>query len=104
MAQILFTPLAAEDLREIWTYLAENAGSESANKFLVEIRDKCQTLAEFPESGRLRPELLINLRSFPFKHYNIFYMPLTNGVEVLRIVHGSRDIQQLFDDMIPLEP
>lgn len=74
MSQILFTPLATEDLQAIWVYLAENAGNETANKFLTEIRDKCETLAEFPESGRQRNELLINLCSFPFKNYIIFYV------------------------------
>jgi len=104
MAEILFTPLATEDLQQIWGYMAENAGSETANKFLVEIRDKCLKIAGFPEAGRARNELIINLRSFPFKKYVIFYMPMANGIEVLRIVHGSRDIPQIFDEMIPLRP
>ncbi|CAN5633497.1 type II toxin-antitoxin system RelE/ParE family toxin [soil metagenome] len=104
MAQILFTPIATEDLRQIWIYIAENAGSETANRFLSEIKNKCETIAEFPESGRARHEFLINLRSFPFKKYVVFYLPLKDGIEVLRIIHGSRDIEQVFDEMIPLEP
>lgn len=104
MAQILFTPLATEDLQEIWIYLAEKAGKETANNFLLEVKKKCETVAAFPESGRVRHELLLNLRSFPFKNYIIFYLPLANGIEVLRILHSSRDIQQVFDEMIPLEP
>lgn len=104
MAQILFTPLATEDLQQIWVYIAENAGNEVANKFLLEIKKKCEAIAEFPKSGRLRHEFLINLRSFSFKNYIIFYLPLADGIEVLRIIHGSRDIKQVFDEMIPLEP
>lgn len=67
MAQILFTPLATEDLQQIWIYIAENAGKEVANKFLLEIKKKCESIAEFPESGRVRHELVINLRSLPLK-------------------------------------
>lgn len=104
MAQILFTPLATEDLQEIWVYLAENAGNETANNFLREVKKKGETVSAFPASGRVRHEYLINLRSFPFKNYVIFYLPIVNGIEVLRIVHSSRDIQQVFDEMIPLEP
>ena len=104
MRQILFTPLATEDLQEIWVYLAENAGSKTANKFLLAVKKKCETLAEFPEMGRVRHEYLLNLRSFSFSNYIIFYLLLDDGVEVLRIVHGSIDIQQVFDEMIPLEP
>ena len=83
MKQILFTPLATEDLRDIWIYLAENSGGETANKFLLEIKKKCETVAEFPEAGRLRHEFLLHLRCFPFKNYVIFYLPLDEGVEVL---------------------
>lgn len=104
MAQILFTPLATEDLKEIWLYLAENAGNESTNKFLRIVKKKCESVAEFPEIGRVRHEYLINLRSFPFGKYIIFYLPLSDGIEVLRIVHSSRDVVQIFDEMIPLEP
>ena len=104
MAQILFTPIATDDLEQIWVYIAENARKETANKFLLEIKKKCEMIAEFPESGRVRHELLINLRSFPFKKYVIFYLPLTDGIEVLRIIHSSRDVSQIFDEMIPLEP
>ena len=47
MAQILFTPLATEDLREIWVYLAENAGSESANKFLLVVKKNVKRFPRF---------------------------------------------------------
>lgn len=104
MPQILFTPLATEDLQQIWGFLAEKAGTETANKFLLTVRDKCQILAEFPESGKARHEFLVNLRSFSLKIYVIFYLPLEDGIEVLRIIHNSRDIAQIFEEMIPLEP
>lgn len=104
MGQILFTPLASEDLQEVWAYLAEKADRETANKFLVEIKNKGENVSSFPESGRVRHEFLLNLRSFPFKNYVVFYLPLVDGIEVLRILHSSRDIQQVFDEMIPLEP
>ena len=104
MSQILFTPLATEDLQQIWGFPAEKAGSETANKFLVAIRQKCLMLAEFPDSGRTRHEFIVNLRSFPFKNYIIFYPTLEKGIEVLRIIHSSRDISQIFEEMIPLEP
>lgn len=104
MAQVLFTPLASEDLRDIWIYLVEKAGSETANKFLSEVKKKCESVSKFPEMGRVRHEYLLNLRSFPFSNYIIFYLPLEDGIEVLRIIHSSRDVQQIFDEMIPLEP
>ena len=104
MAKVLFTPLATEDLQQIWNYLEEVAGVKFANKFLIEIRDKCLMLTEFPELGRFRHDFILNLRSFPFKKYVIFYMPIDDGIDVLRIIHSSRNIEQIFDEMIQLEP
>jgi len=31
-----------------------------------------------------------------FDRHLIFYLPLKDGIEVLRIVHGARDIEALF--------
>jgi len=42
--------------------------------------------------------LLPGLRSFPFKDYLIFYFPLTNGIEVVRVLYGRRDIERIFQE------
>jgi len=62
-------------------------------------RNAC-LLAEFPEMGRMRHEFIINLRSFPVKNYIVFYLPVENGIEILRVLHASRDITEVFDEMI----
>ena len=46
--------------------------------------------------GRTRNDLATGLRSFPVGNYVILYRPLENGVEVVRVVHGSRDIEDMF--------
>lgn len=99
MATILFTPLAEQDLRDIWDYTAES-GVERADQLLDLIFQKCQTLAAYPEMGRARHELLVNLRSFGVKNYVLFYQPITDGIEVLRVLHGARDIHHVFDEMV----
>ena len=48
--------------------------------------------------GRKRDELLPNLRSFPVGSYLIFYHPINQGIEVVRVLHGSRDIPNFFVD------
>lgn len=42
--------------------------------------------------GRSRNELLDNLRSFPFERYLIFYFPIDDGVDIVRVLHNARDI------------
>jgi toxin ParE1/3/4 len=52
------------------------------------------------QMGRARDELLVNLRSFMVKRYIVFYQPTTAGIEVLRVLHGARDIHRVFDEMV----
>jgi toxin ParE1/3/4 len=99
VATILVTPLAEQDLGDIWDYATESS-LERADGLLDLIYEKCQRLAEYPEMGRARHELLVNLRSFTVKNYVIFYQPTADGIEVLRVLHGARDIHLVFDEMV----
>jgi len=54
-------------------------------------------LVQNPLAGRQRPELVPGLRSFPVGNYVIFYVPLIDGIEVLRVMNSRRDVDP--DDM-----
>jgi toxin ParE1/3/4 len=88
---------ARSDLKDIWKYIAEN-NPNAADKFMREFAKKFQLLAENPKIGLTHDEFVLNIRSFPYKDYVIFYFPIENGVEIYRILHGARDIDSLFDD------
>jgi toxin ParE1/3/4 len=47
--------------------------------------------------GKRRDELVTNVRSFPVGNYLIFYRPVNQGIEVLRVLHGARDIPSIFE-------
>ena len=99
MNKLEISPLAYQDLEAIWDFVA--ARDEVAARRLVQsITDKFKFLLSFPETGRLRHELLLELRGFPVGRYVIFYQPTKDGIEVLRVLHGSMDIQSVFDEMI----
>ena len=53
-------------------------------------------LSRQPGIGRTRPELDTNLRSFVVGRYVIFYLPVSSGIEIVRVLHGARDIATLF--------
>ena len=53
-----------------------------------------------PDAGRRQDKLLVNPRSFVVKNYFIFYMPFEEGVEILRVLHGSRDIESIFEGFL----
>jgi toxin ParE1/3/4 len=79
-------------------YIADRSGFDAAESFLDRINDKCQTLWKFPSMGRNRDELMENVRSLPIDDYLIFYSPIEAGIEVLRVVNGYRDLENLFSE------
>ncbi len=97
MSQILKRPRAKSDLVEIWDYIAENSEAR-ADAFIQTIGQKLQILAERPNIGRPRDELVDALRSFPVGRYVIYYMPIEDGIDVVRVLHGARDIDTAWGD------
>ena len=88
---------ARKNLKDIWTYIAER-NPTAAEKFMREFAKKFQLLADNPKIGRTHDEHILNLRSFPFKDYVIFYFSTGNGVEIYRVLHGARNVDSLFED------
>lgn len=95
MKQVFKRPLTEGDLDEIWDYIAEDSPERAAN-FLRKLYTKMQVLAASPNIGRKRDKLAPGLRSFPYGNYVIFYFLTENGIEVVRVLQGSRDIEQVF--------
>ncbi|MBF0628077.1 MAG: type II toxin-antitoxin system RelE/ParE family toxin [Magnetococcales bacterium] len=94
MSRILKRPEAERDLDEIWWYSAQD-NPQNTDRFLDGILEKCQTLADFPQLGVCRDEICIHLRSQTVGHYLIFYVPIENGIKIIRILHGLRDVEKL---------
>ncbi len=94
MARLRFRPLAEADLDSIYDYIARD-NPERAWSFVVELHDKCELLADNAAAGVRRYELAEGLRSFPVGRYVIFYRRESGGIEVVRILHGSRDVLKL---------
>lgn len=95
MNQPFVTEDAETDLRDIWSYIARDSESQ-ADRWVAMLRKKCYDLAEFPELGPARPDLADALRYFPFRDDLIFYRPIPGGVEIIRILHGSRNVEGEF--------
>jgi toxin ParE1/3/4 len=95
MPRIRISPRASSDLTEIWSYIADDS-VENADSFVDKIHKVIQTLATRPGSGRLREELTPGILSFPFGRYVIFYNAIKGGVKIVRVLHGARDIQNIF--------
>ncbi|MER3587095.1 MAG: type II toxin-antitoxin system RelE/ParE family toxin, partial [Mastigocladus sp. ERB_26_1] len=86
---------AEQDLEDIWIYLAQQ-DELAGDKQIAQLLDRLPMLAQFPDMGRKRDDLLQGLRSFPVKPYIVFYTKITDGIEIVRVLHQSRDIENYF--------
>ena len=89
------TPTSRRDYRAIWDYVAAD-NPDAADALLRALDAALAMLSDHPHAGRRRPELRPRLRSFPVGNYVIFYRPLRGGMELVRVLHGARDVRKLF--------
>ncbi len=94
MPQVLKRPQAETDLDEIWWYIAQD-NPDNADRFLDKIEERCQALAQFPHMGISREDLMPTLRSLPLANYLIFYLPIEDGIKVVRVLPAMRDIDAI---------
>ena len=103
-------PRADRDIDEIARYLAEEAGLDTALQFLAEIYETLgllvtqHLLATQQQMGwlcRVRHPQLLTARTFRvssrFEKHLIFHQPYSDRIEILRVVHGSQDLEKVFD-------
>lgn len=96
MKQFRVSAAARSDLDDIWLYIAPD-NIEAADRLINAIVLRFPKLAATPQLGRQRSELSAQLRSFPVGCYIIFYRPMADGIEVVRVLHGARDLPPLFE-------
>ena len=89
-----FTSLAWDDLRQIIGYISAD-NPAAADAFLSKIMETSNLIARSPSIGRIRRDLNVDLRSFPVGNYLIFYRETAGEVQVVRVLHGARDLGEL---------
>jgi len=94
MAVVARTLQAEADLIQIWLYIAGD-NPEAADALLDRIDQQFELLAANPSMGRSRPELAPEARSCTVGNYLILYRAVADGVEIVRVTQGSRDLPNL---------
>ena len=97
MNQYIISTEAIRDMEQILDYLA-NTNINAGEKFLEEFSKKCRYLTQFPLMGRSYREIRPYLRGLPMKNYIIFYRLTKQGLEIMRVVKGERDLDALFSE------
>jgi toxin ParE1/3/4 len=102
MPRFILSEYVEPELEDIWGYIALD-NIEAADRFLDAAYATLQNLARMPGMGRPRRfsgKTLSELRSFRvkgFDNYLIFYRLISDGIEVLHILHGARDIESFWE-------
>ena len=95
-------PRARLDLLEQFVYFGEQSSVELAERYFAAVNATCLRLVDHPKSGVVYDSgiaRLKGLRRVPvngFENYLVFYLPHPAGIDVIRVLHGARDIDNLF--------
>lgn len=97
MARVTWTPAAEKNLDDIFDYIGiQNHSANAAEKVIREIEAKSHLYSQQPEMGTLRKDLAPDVRCFTVANYVVIYRPFGEGIQVLLVIHGARDIPALF--------
>lgn len=97
MSRVLRRPKALEDVLDVWEYIAEDS-LVIADRWVEQLDQQLYLLSTQPMLGRARDELSPGIRSFPFGRYVLFYEPLPDGIDLVRVLHAARDLSQGLPD------
>jgi toxin ParE1/3/4 len=100
MNRYIISDEAMQDLQDISDYFLRT-NLEAGEQFIQAFNARCRQLVRFPNLGRsyaeLRPDLLgLSLRGFIIL-YTVSTRDDTVGIEILRVVNGRRDLENIFD-------
>lgn len=95
MAKYLITREAQADIDEILIYIAAD-NLDAALSFNDRLTHLFEMLANNAKAGRERPELKEELRSFSEGNYLIFYRSWAGKLAIVRVLHGARDLDEVF--------
>ena len=84
-------PLAARDITDIWTSLAEHSPT-AARRVREDLLDAIRALVPFPNQGHKRPDLTSRpLRFTLVRDYLIAYAPDEKPLWIIAVIHGRRN-------------
>lgn len=102
MPRIVLRERAEADIDEIADTIARR-NLAAGRGFYDAILADLQQLSAMPRMGarrRAKTPTLKGLRSWPvggYRNYLIFYFPIDNGIDVLRVLHGAREVDRIID-------
>lgn len=94
MSRLVITPRAVADLEDIGDYIALDNPAAAA-RTIDHLEEVSILLSEHPRIGILRDDIAKGVRVFPVGNYLVLFRTLADGVEIVRYVHGARQMRGL---------
>ncbi|MGH7171444.1 MAG: type II toxin-antitoxin system RelE/ParE family toxin [Gemmataceae bacterium] len=91
MSRYHFSYHAEQDLNDIYDYVARFSPTNAA-RLVQRLQQVCRLLTQFPHLGTARDDLRSGMLAFVEGNYVIFYEATDDGIRILRVLHGSRNI------------
>jgi toxin ParE1/3/4 len=95
MGKVHFTRRAREDLLNIWIYISPRNSEALADSIYDRIEQACERLREHPQLAPARPEIAEGARALVIERWLALYRLTEDGVQVVRIVDGARDLAKI---------
>ena len=100
MKPVVFSPRAVFDLREIGDWIAKDS-PRRALTFVAELREHALNIGASPLAFPSREDLADGLRTAVHRPYLIFFRIEADVVRIERVLHGARDLRELFSSDLP---
>jgi toxin ParE1/3/4 len=97
-SRVIWSLEALDDIDRLWDYYAGTAGRVTADRILREIAKIVATIDDFPLAGRSRDEIRAGLRSLSASPQVVFYRLKGDRPEIVRVLDGRQDIEEIFSE------
>ena len=95
MASCEISPEALNDLQSIYDFIAEDSPT-AADSLLEELFELFDRLLDMPRTGHSRPDLTNrDVLFWPVKPYLVVYRGKMEGIQIVAVLHGARDIPSI---------
>jgi plasmid stabilization system protein ParE len=91
------SPEVLDDLRLIGDFIALDS-VDAAERVIDQFFETFEQLAAWPKTGHVRTDLTSkNVRFWPVGSYLVVYRDHSDGVQIVAVLHGSRDVPSVLD-------
>ena len=94
MMRVMIRPSADHDLDGIFDWIVQD-DPDAAERHVRRLVGVALSLSDFPGRGPLRPEIGEGVRSLNVGRYLVLYRIEGDVVEIVRFIHGARDLREI---------